>query len=219
MAHMQTLDFPIADAGPLSRATRSRGYKNFIGVAEAVRALPYGRVRDSQGALAVLEEHKGTCSSKHRFLAALAHECGHTEVVLMLGLYEMSEANTPGVGPALEAAGLTAILEAHCYLMREGQRYDFTGLSSNAASPFDSLIEERTVSPIDPASLKTEYHRGALLTWARNRGLDPDRAWAVREKCIELLSNSRPHTDAGGAAAQVRTAGAARAGGHGHWDT
>jgi hypothetical protein len=213
-ARMQTLDFPIADAGPLSRATRSRGYRNFVEVAEAVRALPYGRVRDSQDALAVLEEHKGTCSSKHRFLAALAHECGHTEVMLMLGLYEMSEANTPGVGSVLRAEGLTAIPEAHCYLMSDGQRYDFTGLPSGAASPFHSLVEERAVSPIDLASAKAEYHRSALSGWAHARGVDPDRAWAVREKCIELLADSTPHADARELPASASTVGA-RAGGRG----
>jgi len=116
--------------------------------------------------------------------------------MLTLGLYEMSEANTPGVGPALQTAGLTAILEAHCYLMREGQRYDFTGLSSGAASPFDSLVEERAILPSAPVSLKAKYHRSALSTWARSRGVDPDRAWAVREKCIELLTNNTPHADA-----------------------
>ena len=211
-AHMQTLDFPIANAGPLSRAARLRGYKSFGEVAEVVRALPYGRVQDSQDALAVLEKHKGTCSSKHRFLAALAQECGHTEVMLMVGLYEMSEASTPGVGPALQTAGLTTILEAHCYLMREGQRYDFTGLSSGAASPFDSLVEERVISPAAPASLKVEYHRSALATWAQSRGLDPNRAWAVREKCIELLANTTPHTDARDVPASASDS-AARAGG------
>jgi len=211
-AHLQTLDFPIADAGPLSRAARSRGYKNFIEVAETVRVLPYGRVQDSQDPLAVFEQHKGTCSSKHRLLAALAQECGHAEVMLMVGLYEMSEANTPGVGPALQTAGLTAILEAHCYLMREGQRYDFTGLSSGAASPFDSLVEERTISPTAPASLKVEYHRSAFSTWAQSRGLDPDRAWAVREKCIELLANTTPNADARDVPASA-SGSSARAGG------
>lgn len=192
-AHMYPLDFPIADVGPLSRAARSRGCRNFAAVSEVVRSLHYGRVQNAQDLLAVLEEQKGTCSSKHRFLAALAHECGHTDVRLMLGLYEMSEANTPGVGPALLAEGLTAILEAHCYLMRDGQRYDFTGLSSGAASPFDTLVEERAISPTGPASLKAEYHRRAFSSWAWSHGLDPDRAWAVREKCIELLANTTPH--------------------------
>ena len=193
---MQMPDFPIVDAGPLSRATGLRGYGTFLDVSEAVRALPYGRVRDPANALAALEEQKGTCSSKHRFLAALAHECGHTEVVLMLGLYEMCEANTPGVGAVLGAEGLSTIPEAHCYLMCDGQRYDFTGLASGAASLFDSLLEERSVSPNESAYTKAAYHRSVLFRWARTHGMDPDRAWAIREKCIELLANNTPRAAA-----------------------
>jgi hypothetical protein len=71
----------------------------------------------------------------------------------MVGLYEMSEANTPDVGPAL--GELSAIPEAHCYLMFEGRRFDFTGLTGGVASPFDSLIEERVFSEWDLLLLST----------------------------------------------------------------
>src|SRR4051794_40244443 len=95
------LDFRIPDAGPISVAARTLGFYDFAQVAEHVRALPYDRVADEGDPLAVLHARRGTCSSKHRFLAALAHECDHTDVTLMLGLYEMSERNTPGIGSVL----------------------------------------------------------------------------------------------------------------------
>lgn len=183
------LDFPLSGTGPLSQAAQSLGHARFAEVAEAVRALPYGRTRESQNLLAVLKEQKGTCSSKHRFLAALASECGRTDVRLMIGLYEMSERNTPGVGAALEQEGLPAVLEAHCYLMTAGQRHDFTGLPVGVVSPIESLLEERTVSPADAPGRKVEYHRGALMLWAKARGIDPDHAWAVREACIRMLAD------------------------------
>src|SRR5713101_4597563 len=127
VAESQVLDFSIDGTGPLSRDARSRGYRRFAELAETVRSLPYGRPRDSEDVLAVLEEARGTCSSKHRYLSALAHECGHTEVKLMLGLFAMSDNNTPGVGAALRAAGIEAIPEAHCYLMCGERRFDYTG--------------------------------------------------------------------------------------------
>jgi hypothetical protein len=190
----QALDFAISESGPLSQAARARGYCGFAEIAEAVRALPYGRVEHPEDIAAVLGEHRGTCSSKHRFLAALAHECGHTEIELMVGLYEMSEGNTPGIGAALRMAQLSAIPEAHCYLMCRGRRFDFTGL---AAAPFESLIEERVVSPADLPSTKLAYHRCAIDIWARARGLDADYVWAVREQCIALLANSTLQARAG----------------------
>jgi len=171
---------------------RALGYGRFAQVAEAVRALPYRRVRDTEKLLAVLDERKGTCSSKHRFLAALAHECGYTDVKLMLGLYEMSEKNTPGVGGALEAAGIDAIPEAHCYLTYQGRRFDFTGLAPGHTSPFDTLIEERTVSPSEVTSVKAAFHIDALAKWARSRHVDLEHAWKIREECIRLLADTTP---------------------------
>jgi hypothetical protein len=182
------LNFPVTGPGQLSRITQSYGYQTFAEVAWAICALPYGRVWDSEDIAAVLKEQKGTCSSKHRFLAALAHECGRTEVHLMVGLYEMSEANTPGVGPAL--GELSAIPEAHCYLMFEGIRFDFTGLTAGVASPFDSLIEERVVSEGGLPSQKLIYHRQVIDAWARDRGFNPEIVWEKREKCIALLAKS-----------------------------
>ena len=186
------LDFPITGTGALSSAVRALGYGRFAQVAEAVRALPYRRVRDTEKLLAVLDEHKGTCSSKHRFLAALAHECGYTDVKLVLGLYEMSEKNTPGVGGVLEAAGIDAIPEAHCYLTYQGRRFDFTGLAPGHTSPFDTLIEERTVSPSEVTSVKAAFHGDALAKWARSRHVDLEHAWKIREECIRLLADTMP---------------------------
>src|SRR5258708_22709463 len=78
----------------------------------------------------------------------------------------MSERNTPGVGGVLEAAGIDAIPEAHCYLTYQGRRFDFTGLAPGCASPFDTLIEERTVSPSEVTSVKAAFHGDALAKWA-----------------------------------------------------
>ena len=211
-AHAYPLDFPITGTGPLSEGVRSRGYTRFAEVAEEVRALPYGRVRDLESVSAVVDEQKGTCSSKHRYLAALAHENGHPEVTLMLGLYEMSQENTPGVGPALEAAGLAAVPEAHCYLMSGNQRYDFTGLPAGFRSPWEALLDEHAVSPSDLPKVKAAYHRAALAAWANARGLNSDRVWALRERCIELLANTTPHADARDVPPSAESAGA-RAGG------
>ena len=98
------LDFPLTGNGPLSSAVRALSLESFAEVAEVIRTLPYGRVADGEDQAAILRERRGTCSSKHRFLAALAHECGHTDVSLMIGFYEMSERNTPGAGSVLAAA-------------------------------------------------------------------------------------------------------------------
>jgi hypothetical protein len=145
-------------------------------------------VAENDDPAAILRARTGTCSSKHRFLAALAHECGRLDVSLAIGLYEMSERNTPGVGSVLTAAGVDAIPEAHCYLTYEGRRYDFTGLAAGQWSAFDSLIDERSVAPDDLPAVKLKYHQEAIARWAAQLGFDFDRAWQLREECIASLS-------------------------------
>jgi hypothetical protein len=188
---LTNLDFRLTGNGPLSSAVRALGLESFAEVTEFIRTLPYGRVADDEDLAHILNARVGTCSSKHRFLAALAHECGHMEVSLTIGLYEMSERNTPGVGPVLGAARVEAIPEAHCYLKCEGRRYDFTGLAPGQSSPFDSLSDERSVKPADLRSVKLKYHQEAIAQWATKVGLGFERAWQLREECIATLANKR----------------------------
>ena len=185
------LDFAINGSGSLSSEVRRLGFATFAQIAEHVRMLPYGRVAVADDQLVVLRSGRGTCSSKHRFLAALAHECGQTDVTLTVGLYEMSSRNTPGIGLILSASHVHSIPEAHCYLTHRGNRYDFTGLTSGVTSPFDSLIEEREVAPDDLPTVKEQYHRSALARWADAIGIDRERAWQLREQCIAELARTK----------------------------
>ena len=188
----RSLTFSIPhDAGVLCEEVLARGFSTFDRLAEHVRALPYGRTGHDADLLSVLDEKRGTCSSKHRLLAAVAHECNHVEVQLVVGIYEMSEQNTPGVGPVLRSASLSTIPEAHCYLVVAGDRFDFTGLASGCASPFDALLAEYIVSPIDLPEAKGRLHREAITTWSAAVGLSTARAWDIREACIESLSRGR----------------------------
>jgi hypothetical protein len=182
------LSFPFVDCGPLSRAAMRRGFGTFDALAGFVRDLPYGRVSNAHDCLAVLGEGRGTCSAKHRLLAAVAHECGHPEVQLTIGIYEMCEENTPGVGAVLRNAALSSIPEAHCYLTVDGERFDYTGIPSGSVSPFDSLVEEHFVAPADLLQLKERFHRKAIAAWAGKLGRAVSDAWETREACIAALA-------------------------------
>ncbi len=181
--------FHIASRSRLCDELRARGWNDFGALCEQVRALPYGRVSNAADVLSILREHKGTCSSKHRLLAEVARDCGHPEVELVVGIYEMSEANTPGVGAVLRTASCVSIPEAHCYLRVGTARWDFTGLSAGHASPFASLLEEHVVLPETLGTTKLSLHRRALERWAPTVGWSPATAWSLREACIAALSS------------------------------
>jgi hypothetical protein len=181
---------PLAGDGPITGRFRARGLTDFAGAARWVQALPYGRTSSPGDVGLVLTEGRGTCSSKHALLAALAGELG-LDLVLTLGIYEMSEANTPGVGPVLQRHGLTAIPEAHCYLVRAGRRIDLTRTVA-AAEPIETLLHEEAIGVEQIGAYKVALHRRVLADWitrepaARGRALS--EVWAIREECIARLS-------------------------------
>jgi hypothetical protein len=80
---------PLSGDGPITSRFRAAGIDDFVGAARHLLALPYGRIADRARFWLVLEEGRGTCTSKHALLAALAREQG-IDVQLMLGIYEMS---------------------------------------------------------------------------------------------------------------------------------
>ena len=165
------LQYRISGRSTLCDDVRSRGFESFEYLAEHVRSLPYARTVNAEDPLAVLRQGRGTCSAKHQFLAAVAQECSHSEVQLVVGIYEMSEDNTPGVGTVLNAASLTSIPEAHCYLSIKRERFDFTELPAGSLSPFAALLSEYTESPMNLPQVKVALHKEAIAVWASLCGI------------------------------------------------
>jgi hypothetical protein len=184
----QLPDFTIGGDTALCALLRSRGLDTFGPLAAHVRQLRYGRVDLAADPALVILAARGTCSSKHRLLAQVARDCGRNDIRLAVGIYLMSESNTPGVGAVLAAAGLQSIPEAHCYLVYQGARFDFTGLASGSESPFTSLLEESVVDPSTLHLMKVSAHKQFIQGWAPPRGRSASELWQVREACIAGLT-------------------------------
>lgn len=182
------LKFEISGNSRLCQIVRENKILDFLKLALFVETLPYGRTVSSLDPAVVLFEKKGTCSTKHRLLAAVAHDCGYRDIHLVVGIYAMNEINTPGVGEVLTRAHLEYVPEAHCYLKHNDLRYDFTGLGSGAISPFASLYEEHIVDPHQLIKKKIALHREFVDRWANERKLSPELVWRIRENCIAALS-------------------------------
>ena len=155
--------------------------------ADYVRDLPYGRNSDRSDWGLVLAESRGTCSTKHALLAALARE-HDAEVELRLGVYLMDGTNTPGVAGVLDTHGLAGLPEAHCYLAYRGGRVDVTGAG---AATVEEFLYEESIEPDQIGAYKVHMHQQFLRAWAAERRLDPERVWLVREECIGALSGLR----------------------------
>ena len=187
-------DFALNASRPLGGRFAALGIRDYRGAARYVRSLPYGRNSDRSDWLLVLNEGRGTCSTKHALLAELAREHGR-RVALVLGVYEMDEVNTPGVGAVLKPDGLGRVPEAHCYLAHEGARVDLT--RQGGEGQIQRFLHEEEIEPYQIGEYKVAAHKGFVRRWAAERGLDPGRVWRVREECIAALagqpqSDSRP---------------------------
>lgn len=178
-------DFGLDCSTALGGWFEAKGLTGYRGAARHVRDLPYGRNSDRANYRLVLEENRGTCSTKHAVLAALARDHG-SPVELRLGIYKMDGRNTPGVGPVLSRHGLLSVPEAHCYLAYRGTRVDLTRAAPGGA--IDCLVHEEVAEPAAIGSYKAEMHKRFVASWASERGLDSERVWRVREECISALS-------------------------------
>jgi hypothetical protein len=179
-------NFPLDAGRPLGREFAALGLCGYRDAARHVHSLPYGRNSDRSDWRLVLKEGRGTCSPKHALLADLARE-NLRHVVLVLGVYEMDEGNTPGIGTVLERHGIPCVLEAHCYLAHEGTRVDLTR-EGGGAEQINGFPHEEEIEPHQISEYKVRAHRAFIRRWAAERGLDSEHVWRVRERCIAALA-------------------------------
>ncbi len=162
-----------------------------VGPTSAELIAPYGRNSHRSDFLLVLPEERGTCSTKHALLAAVARE-QNLLIVLTLGIYEMHERNTPGVGIVLDQHGLSAIPEAHCYLAYQGVRIDITRSGAEPTEPISRFLYEEAIVPEQIGDYKVQLHQRFLCDWIAEKGsptsLSFAEIWRIREKCIAALA-------------------------------
>lgn len=182
--------YPIQPIGIISNGFLQLDINNFYEAAKYIQSLPYGRNQQNDFRL-VLAEQRGTCSTKHALLAQLAKEL-NLPIHLVIGIYEMSEKNTPKVGAILNKYKLRSIPEAHCYLLYQDERLDFTQTESSKESPFDSLLYEEKIEPDHIGTYKRDLHQQFLDKWVIREGWTPQMTrsacWNIREECIAVLS-------------------------------
>ncbi len=170
---------------------KEKGIDNFSDLLTFVHKLPYGRNAERSDLSLVLQEEKGTCSSKHAFLKKVAEENEFTHVKLVLGFYKMNNQNTPGIGNGINKAGLTYIPEAHCYLSINGQRLDLTKEGADIRKIENDILEEQFIHAEDVIVKKVTLHKAFLKNWIQDQDLNFsfEQIWELREQCILNLTN------------------------------
>lgn len=182
-------DFPLASRAPLSAIARRLGLMRFGDLAVYLARLRTADGGEFGAALGstLLPGHAASLP-RHRLLAAVARECGHADIQLAVAVFEMHEANTPGVGPILQAAGLASIPECRVHLLCHGVACDCGGDETGASPPLASLLSDRVVTPAELPGIDGRLHRRELLRWLAGRSLSFARAWMIRTACMDALA-------------------------------
>ena len=185
-----SFNFELKRSGPLSDLLVNMGFTDFISVCEYLKSIPYGRNTNRKELASVIYENKGTCSTKHGFLKAIADEQKSCQIKLCIGLYEMSESNTAGVGSVLSEYGLSYIPEAHVYLRFNNIIYDFTKPSHSIEGFSQNLLLEEFIEPYQIVSYKEDLHKRYIKEWILEHAVPHDfkTIWNIREACIDALS-------------------------------
>lgn len=175
----------------LTQSIRDLGINTWNELKEYTRLIPYGRNANRSDLSLVISENKGTCSSKHAMLKLVADRNNLPHVELILCLYKMNLANTPGIGNHLGQSNLDYIPEAHCYLLDNGLNIDLTNKESSISNIEESIIEEISIESHEVNEFKVNYHKDYLMQWIVKERIPMsfEQLWELRELCIANLSN------------------------------
>ena len=183
-------NFTLQPSGPLSKLALAHNVQTLGQLFKYIKALRYQRISDKHQLVLIFEEQRGTCSTKHAVVAAIAHEQQFNGLELMLGIYAMNESNTKGVGKVLDAYQLDFVPEAHTYLRLHHKRIDLTSSSNQNTSFVEDLFHEEVIMPEQILAYKDQQHQAFLKNWIieNNIPYSFEEVWKIREACITALS-------------------------------
>ena len=187
-------DANIAGSGPVSQQFLRLGETRFHGACRWVHELPYGYNSDRDDFMTLFRENKGSCTTKHAVIAALAAELG-LPVAKQIGIYAMTEDLVTGTGPILAKYELPYVPMVHCFLAHWDLRVDLTAGNHNGKNrPVEDFLFTCPVAP--DISEKDEYllYRGALKdllsTREELRGVAIKTVLHAREEGIARLRSN-----------------------------
>ncbi|MDI1255689.1 MAG: hypothetical protein PSV16_06275 [Flavobacterium sp.] len=186
------MEYKLLSNGKLTQLISEKGIATFSKAIHYVKNLPYGRNASRTDFSLVISEGKGSCSSKHAFLKALADENKIPNITLFIGIYKMNCTNTPKTTSILTANSIVFIPEAHCYLKIENEYCDATAATSCFENIKSVILEEIIIAPFQVGNFKIEYHQAFLKKWlSENKSVFTfEDFWKIREQCIEALSTN-----------------------------
>lgn len=189
-------DHALSGGGPVQEAFRRSGISSFHDACFWVQRLPYGEAVPGPHTSALLSGRRGTCTTKHGAIAALAAEL-RLPMRKQLGFHRMDDSMVPGIGALLAPLGLSFVPAVHCFLDSMGAAIDLTaGNRDGRARPIDSYD---FVVPVAPDATGEEIDRLFMRHLPRYHAIEPTLATMPTEAVVALLAEckKRLHARAG----------------------
>ena len=185
------MNYAFVSLDELTSLSKSIGITSWNQLLLFIQKLPYGRNENRYDLSLVLKEQKGSCSSKHALLKAIAEENNIPNIQLILGIYKMNHTNT-NVGSIILNNNLAYIPEAHCYLKINNDYIDITSTNTNFDKIKNTILVELEITPNQVSEFKVEYHKKYIQNWIVENNIQKsfDEVWSIREQCIAYLSKS-----------------------------
>ena len=167
------------------------GIKQFGEAINYVQKLPYGRNSHRSDYRLVLQETRGTCSTKHALIKTLADEL-KIPMTLKLGIFLLDCDYMPTLKPILDASDLQCLPEAHCYLEHNGAHVDITHPEREATNTNLNFLQIHNIEPNQIGSFKQKLHQEFVRSWAKQHYPAKcfEDVWLCREQCIEKASEA-----------------------------
>ena len=115
--------------------------------------------------LSIFDEFRGTCSTKHAILAALANE-HHQDVQLKMVICKLDQNVDKTVGKLLLQLKVPYFPEAHCYIKCSKGALDLTFPDQDIV-PSVSVLKEYDISPKDIGDKKVSIHHEYIKFWMK----------------------------------------------------
>jgi len=184
----------LANAGIISAKFLSLGIKSFTQACQYIQELPYGYNTDRDDLMILFKEKKGTCTTKHAVIAALAIEL-NLAIKKSIGIYAMTEEIVTGTDEILEKFHLPYVPMIHCFLVYGQYRVDLSEGNKNGKNrPIEEFLYTQRVEP--NISAKAEYllYRNALkdhiLKQKEMKGVKISQTLHAREQGLKLLKKN-----------------------------
>ncbi len=177
---------PVLQAGKVSKQFLKKQLINFHSAINYVYPLKYVPPSEPFNFHLVLEEEKGTCSTKHALLVALAIEL-KLPIQLGLGIYPITPHRFPMIKNILNQFSIPYIPESHNFMVINDTFLDITFPGAcTILSPTD-IMQEEIILPEQITTYKSEMHKAYLKKWFQenNFSFTLEDFYEARRLCIE----------------------------------